>query len=558
MNQETAFEADISPELQPTRQADRTWRWWSLAALWVGMSVCIPTYLLGSYMIQGGLLWWESLLIIALANIVIAFPMTLNAHAGTRFGISFPVAARAAFGYRGVHLPALLRALVACGWFGVQTWVGGLAIDSIITTILGLPTESSLTISKFISFGIFWCMNVYFIWKGTESIKWLEIISAPVLLVLGMVLIGWGWQHAGGFSKVLDAGYLFQKQPIAKLTDSTLQLNLLKNESGKNRATQFRVQYQQDNYQQTTLWQPIAENAQITLPAERFQHEIAVQVCGYDTTRQSSWFTIQKTNTISTQTSVWEYLMWLNAMIGFWATMALSISDISRFAYSQKDQFYGQIAGLPTTMTLYSFVGIFVTYAAVLIFQDIFFAQDAPWDPVSLIAKINSPVVIIVAQILILIATLSTNIAANIIAPANAIANFWGRKMPIRKAGLIAAILGILACPWWLISEISSILLIISAALGPALGILLCDYWIIRKTNLQIDALYQKQGQYWYQNGWNIAALKANMIGVFIALIGYWFAPLQVLYQVSWFSGSISAAVIYWWLMQKTIQQPKT
>ena len=547
MNQ--AEEISQLQELQPTKQAERTWRWWSLAALWVGMSVCIPTYLLGSYMIHGGLLWWEALVIIGIANVIIAFPMTLNAHAGTRYGISFPVMGRVAFGYQGVHLPALLRAIVACGWFGVQTWVGGLAIDAIFAVVFGTTPENDLSVSKFIAFAAFWCMNAYFIWKGTESIKWLEVISAPILLALGIVLIGWGWQQVGSISGVLDAGLLFQKHTAFQLNDSTIQLNLLKTHNNEIRAKQYRIQYIYNQQNIQSSWQKIPSTAQ--LPLSKNTSTVSIQVCGKDTTQTSSWQSVQNTTTENSNNSLWNYLMWLNAMIGFWATMALSISDISRFAYSQRDQFYGQLLGLPTTMALYSFVGIFVTYAAVLIFEDIFWVQDAPWDPVSLIAKIDSPMVTLIAQVLILIATLSTNIAANIIAPANAIANFWNEKMELRKAGMIAATLGILFCPWWLISEISGILLIISAALGPALGILLCDYWIIRKTNIDIHALYQAKGIYWYKFGWNPAALTANILGIIVALVGYWVESLQFLYQISWFSGSITAAVVYWWLMRK-------
>ena len=193
-----------SHDLAPVPADQRTWNTWHLAALWVGMAVCIPTYLLASYMMRSGLGWVETLLIIGLANAIITIPMVLNGHAGVKYGIPFPVLGRSSFGTKGIHLPAIVRGIVACGWFGIQTWIGGLALYSIFTVVTGMPPTAGLSTGKFVGFAAFWLLNMYFVWKGTESIKWLEQLSAPILLAGGLLLIYWGTVQTGSFGKVLD------------------------------------------------------------------------------------------------------------------------------------------------------------------------------------------------------------------------------------------------------------------------------------------------------------------------------------------------------------------
>jgi len=548
-----------SEDLAPVPPSKRTWNKWNLAAIWVGMAVCIPTYLLASYMIKTGLNWYEALIIIGLANLIITIPMILNGHAGVKYGIPFPVIGRAAFGTKGIHIASVTRGIIACGWFGVQTWIGGLAIYAIFNAVTGSTGELGLSIGKFVGFAIFWCINIYFIWKGTESIKWLETYSAPILIIMGIALIWWSYAKADGFSIVLNQSEQLEKT-AATLTvkDNTLFLNLnsLKDKQGKLKANEYQI----TTADTKSEWESISIepiNATKYASAESIRkNEKRVQVqfrnSKSNPIAESSIVTASFVNsTEKTGSKLWAYLLWLTAMVGFWATMSISIADITRYASTQKAQVAGQFIGLPGTMMLYSFVGIFVTCAAVINFEDILIADDAPWDPVSLIAKFKNPVVVIIAQIFMIIATLSTNIAANVIAPANAFSNLLPKKISFRMGGLITGIIGILIAPWWLLNEISGFLIFVSGLLGPVLGILITDYFLIRKKRVELAELYKESGLYSYKNtGFSKAAIIALFVGVFLALIGYWVPALNFLYSLSWFTGFIISSGIYYFMMK--------
>src|SRR5687767_428259 len=159
-------------DLAPTTAASRTWSAYDMAALWISMSVVLTTYTLASGLMQQGMHWWQAMLTILLGNVIVLVPMVLNAHAGTKYGVSFPVLCRASFGVRGANVPAMLRAIVACGWFGIQTWIGGLALDALLTAAwdgwVAVPGKTA------IAFGVFWLVQVAIIFKGTDGIKVLE------------------------------------------------------------------------------------------------------------------------------------------------------------------------------------------------------------------------------------------------------------------------------------------------------------------------------------------------------------------------------------------------
>src|SRR3974390_1567102 len=160
-----------NPDLAPVPPARRTWGTYNYASLWVAMSVCIPTYMLASGLIAGGMNWWQAVGTILLGNLIVLAPILLNAHAGTKYGIPFPVFVRASFGVRGANLPALLRALVACGWFGIQTWIGGAAMESMLRIIW--PGAANQPGAPWVCFFAFWLLNMAVIWRGIETIKFL-------------------------------------------------------------------------------------------------------------------------------------------------------------------------------------------------------------------------------------------------------------------------------------------------------------------------------------------------------------------------------------------------
>ena len=451
----------INEDLAATKVSQRTWGTYNIAALWIGMSVCIPTYLLASGLIAAGMNWWQALMTIALGNVIVLIPMVLNAHAGTKYGIPFPVLARASFGTLGSNIPALLRAIVACGWFGIQTWIGGQAFNSLI--IIVLPAWAIFSWGPAIGFMLFWGMNVYFIVKGTESIRWLESFAAPFLIVMGLALLYWAWSNGGGFGTILSQPSKFQ-----------------------------------------------------------------------------------------TTSEFWKFFIpSLTGMVGFWATVSLNIPDFTRYAKSQKSQIIGQAIGLPPTMALFSFIGIAVTSATVVIFG------EAIWDPVVLLSKFHNPVIVFLSLLSLIVATLTTNIAANVVSPANDFANLFPKKINFVKGGLITAVIGIVMMPWKLLSDFSAYifgwLIGYSSFLGPIAGILICDYFLVRNQHLEVKDLYIRNGIYEYKNGFNPKAIIALAAGVFVALIGLIIPSLHFLYDYAWFVGFAVSFVLYYFLMKKKL-----
>ena len=421
------------------------------------MSVCIPTYMLASGLIAGGMSWWQAIGTILLGNLIVLVPMLLNAHAGARYGIPFPVFVRASFGVRGANVPAVLRALVACGWFGIQTWIGGQAIFAMLRILW--PAAGASESGIWICFFAFWALNMYVIWRGIEMIKFLEGVAAPFMLAVGLLLLWWITNLAGGLGPVLSAPSKFKSS---------------------------------------------SEFVRFFIPS-------------------------------------------LTGMVGFWATVALNIPDFTRYAKSQRDQMLGQALGLPTAMTLYSFIGVAVTSASAVIFG------EAIWDPVVLLGKFNRPVVALLALIALLVATLNTNVAANVVSPSNDFSNLNPRRISFRTGGLITGVIGVLLMPWKLLGDYSNYifgwLVGYSGLLGPIAGIMIADYFVLRKCKLDVDALYRRGGQYEYSAGMNWRAIAALAAGIVVALCGLAFPPLRWLYDYAWFVGFLVAGAAYLVLM---------
>lgn len=458
-------------DLAPVQASERTWEAKDIAALWVGMAVCIPTYSIASNLLASGLTWWQAVLTVLLGNVIVLVPMILNAHPGTAYGIPFPVLLRASFGTRGANIAAMMRGVVACGWFGIQTWIGGDAIYTTLGMIVGFdkgPPIAGLGISggQLTCFMVFWAINVYFILAGMESIKWLEVLSAPFLIIVGVALMVWAVTKVGGFG-------------------------------------------------------PILSQTSKSLPAAEFLPKFGAG---------------------------------LTAMVGFWATLSLNIPDFSRYARTQRDQIVGQTIGLPPTMTLYSFIGIVVTGATVILYG------QGIWDPVAVIGKIGNKWLSCVALVALAVATLSTNIAANVVSPANDFSSLAPRHISFRMGGMITAVIGILMVPWKLYADPNGYIFIwligYSALLGPIAGIMIADYYVLRRRKLELDDLYRSDGIYRYTNGFGLAALAALGLSVLPNLPGFLVqvklldakvmpAIFTTLYQQAWFVGFALAFVLY-------------
>jgi NCS1 family nucleobase:cation symporter-1 len=463
-------------DLAPIPADQRTWKLWHFVSLWVGMSVCIPTYMLSASMIESGMSWRQSLLAIFLGNAIVLVPLMINGFAGTRYGIPFPVYARASFGLTGAHIPSLLRSVVACGWFGIQTWIGGLAISGLLGIVwsgwAGLGGDWVFMghgVPEFAGFLLFWLINVYFVWAGTESIKWLETLAAPFLIAMGLALFLWATGAAGGIGAILS-----QSDQLVTARQDLGGLGFA-----------------------TTLFIP-----------------------------------------------------WLTAMVGFWATLSLNIPDFTRYAVSQRDQAAGQAIGLLVTMPLFSFIGVAVTAATVILFG------EAIWNPVDLVARLSaeqgSVTMGVVAMLAIVVATLSTNIAANVVSPANSFSNLDPRRIGFRAGGLIAAVIGIFIVPWKLLDLYQGWLISYSGLLGAVGGVILCDLVFVRRFHLDVEALYTEGSQYAYDSGFNRAALVATVAGIGVALLGLAVPALRILFDGAWFSGTIVAASVYFLLMRRT------
>ena len=558
-------------DLLPTRFEERRWSVWHIAALWIGMSVCIPTYMLAAGLIASGMTWWEALVTITAGNSIVLLPMVLNGHAGTKYGIPFPVLLRAPFGILGANVPALLRGLVACGWFGIQTWIGGHALYALTRVLVPAVGEAppiaglGLNAWEAAAFLLFWALNVWIAWSGTERIKWLESWGAPMLLAIGLALLAWAMTAPGGLGRALEFSGQFARPSLAVLEDEMVVRPLV--DEGRERATEVRVAAGRTDAEaraalSAARWEAWTGPSIAITPGLARQEplHVAAEVRnGAGVT--SPILTATRGSGSAASRSFWLlFLPGLTAMVGFWATLSLNMPDFTRFARSQKDQAWGQILGLPTTMALFSFIGIAATCAAALRFRDVLVVEAVPWDPVTLLSRFDQPVIVVVSMFALAVATLTTNIAANVVAPAIGFSNVAPKWISFRAGALITGVIGILIMPWKLIAStqgyIFTWLIGYSALLGPVAGIMIADYWVVRRTRLDTAGLYLAGGEYWYRDGWRwstaaiLALAVAPNVPGFLAAAG-WVAPAGVpaffhsLYTYAWFVGFAIAFVAY-------------
>jgi NCS1 family nucleobase:cation symporter-1 len=464
-------------DLAPVDVSKRSWGTWNYAALWISMSLCIPTYMLASSLIGGGMNWWQSILTIFLGNAIVLIPMILNGHAGAKYGIPFPVFVRASFGTKGANIPAMLRAVVACGWFGIQTWIGGESVYHLIRTWNpSMPQIDTSTLFPqaipMVCYLAFWLLNMLIVYLGVESIRKLLVFKAFFLPAAALALLIWAIMAAHGLGPILDQPSKF-------------------------------------------------ENAQ-------------------------QFFSF--------------FFPALTGIVGFWATLSLNIPDFTRYAKSQKAQVNGQIIGLPPSMTFFAFVGVVVTSATAIIYG------QSEWDIVKLTGKFENKVMVSVALLGIIISTLATNIAANIVSPANDFSNLSPRKINFRMGGYITGIIGVLIFPWKLIADpngyIFTWLIAYSSLLGPVGGIMIVDYYFIRNRILIQEDLYRHDGIYGYKNGFNRDAIIALFAGILPNVPGFLVQIKAIsenimpdwiigLYHYAWFVGLFVSGIIYWLLMRR-------
>jgi len=453
-------------DIAPTRVSQRTWTQWHIAALWIGMSICVPTYTLGGVLTAYfGLSVVEALWTILIANIVILVPLTLNAFPGTKYGIPFPVLLRSSFGMIGSNVPALIRALIACGWFGIQTTLGGLAVH-LLFSALSDSWASLGSRGEVAGFFVFWVANVWIVIRGSESIKHLESFAAPALMAVGIGLIVWAW-------------------PQASVTEL------------------------------------------MATPPSR-----------------------------PAGASFWGYFFaGLTAMVGFWATLSLNIPDFSRFASSQKSQIVGQILGLPLTMFLFAGLGVLMTAASEgLVGQRVS-------DPITLIGLVHNPFWTVLSMFVIILATMSTNTAANVVSPTNDFQNVAPRHINQTRGVLLTGTLGILLMSWellkkmgWIVSEVSveslysNWLIAYSSLLGPIAGIMIVDYFVIRRQQLDLPGLYRVDGPY---PAWNRAGFVAFLVPVALTIVSLTTNWVGWFYDYGWFTGSLLGGLIYYLLNRR-------
>ena len=475
LSDRTRIEASplYNEDLAPVPIARRTWTTYNYAALWISMAHCIPTYMLASGLMAAGMNWWQALATILLGNSIVLVPILLNSHPGTRYGIPFPVFARASYGTIGSNLPALMRAIVACGWFGIQAWIGGEALNTLFTVLvpgwkalLGAGLFQGHTPTEWLSFLVFWGINVAIIYRGMDLLRKVENWAAPFVLVMTTALLVWAIRAAHGVGPLL---------------------------ANPGRLRTF------------------AEFFPVFVPS-------------------------------------------LTAMIGFWATLSLNMPDFTRFGKSQREQIVGQVVALPTTMSVFAAMGIFITSATVLIFG------KPIWDPIQLVAQFRAPVVVAISMFTAVVATLAVNIAANVVSPANDFANAFPRRISFKTGGLLTGVLGILMQPWKLLADPSGYifawLLGYSGGLGSIAGVLIADYWLVRRTRLRLEDLYLPTGVYRYAGGWNLRAVVATLAGCALAWGGLVVPALKPLYSYAWFVGFFVSGILYWGLAALTAARP--
>lgn len=443
-----------NPDLVPTPVEERKWTWWSFAALWMGLvhNVYNFTWLAG--LLAVGMSIMQALAVAITGNLIQTFMIGLVGRVGARHGVPFPVWARSAFGVYGANVPALIRGIVAIGWFGVQSYLGATAINVLLATSisswrnLDSVVFFGVSASLWIAMIVFWAVNALVLKRGMETLKKFEHWAGPMIFVVMGFLVAWAIWAAGGVGPVFT-------------TPSQYETNV----------------------------------------AFIFTHFIP---------------------------AVALYIS------GSWATMVLNIPDLTRFARSNKGQFWGTMIGLPlATIVFYGMSAVIVSASLVLF-------GKAMWNPADLFLAINNPALSIVGGILLAIATISINIPANLVSPAYDLANLFPKVFNFWRGAVVSIILSFIYMPWKLMESpdiLYGILNNVGAVLGPTTGILIADYFLVRKQLLDIPELYKKNGRYTANKGFNWVSLSVLFIATAVVIMGEIFPAIGWVYEYAWFVG---------------------
>ncbi len=447
-------------DLAPVEPVQRTWSTLNFLTLWVGMSSQIPTYLVGAGLITLGMNWWQAIGTVALGNTLILVPILLNSYVGTRYGIPFPVFARASYGVFGANLPALMRGIVAVGWFGIQVWIGGTAINLAIAAAFPAWQDfggeiGGNPIGMWISFALFWTLHMYIIYRGMDTLRRFQTAAAPIILAFGLGLAIWMLVSADGFGPILS-------QPG--------RLNSL------------------------------GDFLPVFIPS-------------------------------------------LVGVMALWATLSLNVLDFTRFAKTQRSQLIGQAIALPASMTLFASLGVILASGSYVVYG------TAIWDPIELAGRIEIPALAVLALFGAAVATLTVNMTANVVSPAYDFANVAPQWISRRTGGLLVGVLGVISQPWRLLSSPSGFIFdwlgTYGGGMGALGGVMIADYWIVRHRRLNAVELFDEDGQYRFRGGWNVLALVATGVGLFIAWGGFVIPGLAFLTDYGWFAGFFGAGLTY-------------
>lgn len=449
-------------DLAPTPTEQRRWTWWHFSALWMGMVHNIYNFTWIGGLVALGMSVEQALVIALVGNLIQTVVIGLNGRVGARHGIPFAVWARTAFGVFGANIPAVLRGLIAIGWFGIQSYLAATAINLLLTTAIPawhhLDGHGWLGMSPamWITMVVYWAINFLVTRHGMETVRRFESWAGPAIFVVMLGLLIWSVVHAGG------TGHIISQHSRFHSTGDYL--------------------------------------------TKGFFPALALYISGS------------------------------------WAAMCLNIPDLTRFARSNRDQFWGTMIGLPLASLVYfGMVGIIVS-ATETVFG------KAYWNPTDVISAINNPVFSIFGALLLALATLSVNIPANLVSPAYDLTNLFPKWMNFRRASYIAMVIAFVYMPWKLMQSpttLYNVLDNIGVVIGPITGILIADYYLVRRQRIDVAELYRVTGRYRSTKGFNLVGLGVLAAGVGLSLAGEETPGIHGLYQYSWFVGLAFGFVVY-------------